>query len=198
MKQTTLKFLPIGHKIFYYLYFYNISGASIDYQNKMLALIFILWLITKLNLNHSLFSAYAININKIQCRSTTTKRNYFYEKMSPYTTILIHSFQLAISVTGDFMKKVLQLPVCTRDRQIVSIERVQTRSTFYMKSSVANKSSISKCSQKLFFPASAQEHLISRYRNCRLITYYIMSSSTKQHKNCLPLQFSQRIFPLIL
>ena len=38
--------------------------------------------------------------------------------------------------TGDFMKKVPQLPVCNRDRQIVYIERVYTPSTFYMKSSV--------------------------------------------------------------
>ena len=35
------------------------------------------------------------------------------------------------------MKKVPQLPVCTRDRQIISIERVYTPSTFYMKSPVA-------------------------------------------------------------
>ena len=39
--------------------------------------------------------------------------------------------------TGDFMKKVFQLPVCTKDREIVSIERVYTPSTFYMQSSVA-------------------------------------------------------------
>ena len=42
----------------------------------------------------------------------------------------------SVFVTGDFMKKVPQLPVCTRDRQIVSIERVYAPSTFYMKSSV--------------------------------------------------------------
>ena len=35
------------------------------------------------------------------------------------------------------MKKVPQLPVCTRDRYIVSIERVYTASTLYMKSAVA-------------------------------------------------------------
>ena len=34
------------------------------------------------------------------------------------------------------MKKVPKLPVCTRDRLIVSIERVYTPSTFYMKSAV--------------------------------------------------------------
>jgi len=38
--------------------------------------------------------------------------------------------------TGDFIKKV---PVCTRDRQIVHIERVNTQSTFYMKSAVDEK-----------------------------------------------------------
>ena len=38
--------------------------------------------------------------------------------------------------TGDFMKKVPQLPDCTRDRYIVSIERVYTPNTFYMKSAV--------------------------------------------------------------
>ena len=38
--------------------------------------------------------------------------------------------------TGDFMSKVPQLPVCTRDRSIVSIERVYTQSTKYMKSAV--------------------------------------------------------------
>ena len=36
------------------------------------------------------------------------------------------------------MKKVPQLPVCTMDRLIVSIERVYTPSTFYMKSFVSN------------------------------------------------------------
>ena len=43
------------------------------------------------------------------------------------------SFKSTHLYTGDFMKKVLTLPVCTRDRKIVSIERM---STFYMKSAV--------------------------------------------------------------
>ena len=38
--------------------------------------------------------------------------------------------------TGDFMKRYTQLPCALRDRQIVSIERVYTLSTFYIKSAV--------------------------------------------------------------
>ena len=42
------------------------------------------------------------------------------------------------SDTGDFIKKVLTATCALRDRQIVSIERVYTSSTFYMKSAVFN------------------------------------------------------------
>ena len=38
---------------------------------------------------------------------------------------------------GISWKRYFQLTVCTRDRQIVSIERVYTPSTFYMKSAVS-------------------------------------------------------------
>ena len=38
--------------------------------------------------------------------------------------------------TGDFMKKVPTATCALRDRYIVSIERVYTLSTFYMKSAV--------------------------------------------------------------
>jgi len=48
----------------------------------------------------------------------------------------VDGFLLRQNNTGDFMKKVPQLPVWARDRQIVSIDRVYTPSTFYMKSSV--------------------------------------------------------------
>ena len=46
--------------------------------------------------------------------------------------------------TGDFMKKVLTTTCALKDRYIVSIERVYTPSTFYMKSAVCEKGPIKK------------------------------------------------------
>ena len=39
-------------------------------------------------------------------------------------------------ITSGFIKKVPQLPVCTRDRYIIIIGQLYTPSTFYMKSAV--------------------------------------------------------------
>ena len=47
-----------------------------------------------------------------------------------------HFVLFATKYTGDFMKKVPKATFALRDRQIVSIERVYTPSTFYMKTAV--------------------------------------------------------------
>ena len=54
------------------------------------------------------------------------------------------------SATGDFMKNVPTATCALVDRQIVSIERVYTPSTFYMKSSVSFSKESSEIFQTLF------------------------------------------------
>ena len=66
----------------------------------------------------------------INIRGPTPERN------NTYLYIIVCFLETVPSATGDFMKKIPTATCALRDRYIVSIERVFTTSTFYMKSTV--------------------------------------------------------------